>query len=106
MVQETRTLAASDVEKQQPSEEISENDSSISLNDTKKDADPAPDTSLPRDATEEEIASLPHVTDKIPFAAWAVIIAGAGERFTYFGLITPWRRCLPNKLSFLESAVI
>ncbi|KEZ41454.1 hypothetical protein SAPIO_CDS7590 [Scedosporium apiospermum] len=43
-----------------------------------------------RDATQEEIDSLPHVADKLPFAAWAVILAGAFERFTYFGLIAPW----------------
>jgi hypothetical protein len=45
-----------------------------------------------RDATEEEINTLPHVVDKIPFSATLVIIAGAGERFTYFAIIAPWRK--------------
>ena len=44
-----------------------------------------------RDATNEEFETLAHVTDDVPFAAWAVIFAGAAERFTYFGLIAPWR---------------
>jgi hypothetical protein len=44
-----------------------------------------------RDATQAEVDSLPHVADKVPFAAWAVILAGAAERFTYFGIISPWR---------------
>lgn len=44
-----------------------------------------------REATQAEIDSLPHVADKVPFAAWAVILAGAAERFTYFGIISPWR---------------
>jgi len=50
------------------------------------------DSQGPRDATQQEIDSLPHVADKLPFAAWAVILAGAFERFTYFGLIAPWRK--------------
>lgn len=52
----------------------------------------SPSDSYPRDATEEEIKILPHVVDRIPFAAWAVILAGAAERFTYFGVIAPWRK--------------
>ncbi|KAL8836194.1 MAG: hypothetical protein Q9176_006455 [Flavoplaca citrina] len=47
--------------------------------------------SHPRDATEDEVATLPHVTDRIPIAAWIVILAGAAERATYFGVIAPWR---------------
>lgn len=45
----------------------------------------------PREATKEEIGTLPHVVDHLPFAVWPVVIAGAMERFTYFGLIAPWR---------------
>ena len=45
----------------------------------------------PRDATEEEIKTLRHVSDRIPIAAWIVILAGAAERATYFGIIAPWR---------------
>ncbi|KAK3997948.1 putative peptide transporter [Cladorrhinum sp. PSN332] len=88
LVQQDTIFAPNDLEKQQPLEGVIEKDSSTLES---KDEGSAQDTTLPRDATEEEIASLPHVTDKIPFAAWAVIIAGAGERFTYFGLITPWQ---------------
>jgi hypothetical protein len=45
-----------------------------------------------RDATEEQINTLPLLVDKIPAAAWIVIVAGSCERFTYFGIITPWRK--------------
>lgn len=48
----------------------------------------------PREATADEIKSLPHVVDRLPFSAWAVIIAGAAERFAYFGVIAPWRTSL------------
>ncbi|KAF2867717.1 major facilitator superfamily domain-containing protein [Massariosphaeria phaeospora] len=51
---------------------------------------------LPRPATDAEISALPHVVDHIPFAAWAVIFAGAFERFTYFGLIAPWQNYMQN----------
>ncbi|PSN66240.1 MFS general substrate transporter [Corynespora cassiicola Philippines] len=53
-------------------------------------------SSLPRPATEDEISNLPHVVDHIPFSAWAVILAGAFERFTYFGLIAPWQNYMQN----------
>ncbi|KAK4448499.1 POT family-domain-containing protein [Podospora aff. communis PSN243] len=49
-----------------------------------------------REATQAEIDSLPHVADKVPFAAWAVILAGAAERFTYFGIISPWQNHMQN----------
>ena len=45
----------------------------------------------PRDATEDEVKTLRHVNDRIPIAAWIVILAGAAERATYFGIIAPWR---------------
>jgi hypothetical protein len=49
-------------------------------------------TTEDRDATEEEINTLPLMVDKIPVAAWIVIVAGSCERFTYFGIIAPWRK--------------
>jgi hypothetical protein len=47
-----------------------------------------------RDATDDEIEKYPHITDKIPLSAWIVILAGAAERATYFGIIAPWRSSL------------
>ena len=44
-----------------------------------------------RDATEEEIRSLPHVVDKIPVTVWVAESIGAAERFTYYGITAPWR---------------
>ncbi|KFA71722.1 hypothetical protein S40288_10106 [Stachybotrys chartarum IBT 40288] len=53
--------------------------------------DPPAPTPLRREATQDEIDTLPHVADRVPFAAWAVVVAGAAERATYFGIISPWR---------------
>lgn len=50
----------------------------------------------PRDATDEEIAEHPHITDRIPVSAWIIILAGAAERATYFGIIAPWQNYLQN----------
>ena len=44
-----------------------------------------------RNATEEEMATLRHVADRLPLAVWLVIFGGAAERFTYYALTTPWR---------------
>jgi hypothetical protein len=44
-----------------------------------------------RDATEEEIQTLRHVIDHLPFAVWIVAFAGAAERFTYYAVTAPWR---------------
>lgn len=76
---------------------ISETDSTLNQNasNTEK-AIPAVTTRVdeddqPRDATDEEIQTFRHVNDTIPLAAWIVILAGAAERATYFGIIAPWR---------------
>ncbi|KAK2751173.1 peptide transporter ptr2 [Myotisia sp. PD_48] len=50
----------------------------------------------PRDATEEEIETLPRVADRVPLAAWIVIFAGSAERFTYYGVIAPWQNYVQN----------
>jgi hypothetical protein len=57
---------------------------------------------LPRDATEEEIESLPHITDRIPLAAWVVVLAEAAERSTYFSIIAPWRTFIRHLLGYNE----
>jgi POT family proton-dependent oligopeptide transporter len=46
---------------------------------------------LPRDATEDEIRTLPRVVDKIPVAAWAAALVGSAERFSYYCIISIWR---------------
>lgn len=56
------------------------------------------DNNQPRDATEEEIKTLRHVSDGIPVSAWIVILAGAAERATYFGIIAPWRTSTRHSL--------
>ncbi|KAF2271449.1 MFS general substrate transporter [Westerdykella ornata] len=50
----------------------------------------------PNNTSPEALPSLPKVVDRIPFAAWAVIFAGAFERFAYFGLIAPWQNYMQH----------
>ncbi|KAL8996292.1 MAG: hypothetical protein Q9169_004178 [Polycauliona sp. 2 TL-2023] len=70
---------------------------SIALNPEKSVPVPTLDHgTYPRDATEDEIATLRHVTDRIPLAAWIVTLAGAAERATYFGVIAPWQNYMQN----------
>lgn len=51
-------------------------------------------TGLRRDATEEEIKTLRHVVDRIPRTVWIALMIGAVERFTYYCITPPWRKCL------------
>lgn len=44
-----------------------------------------------RDATRDEIESLPHVVDDVPYIVWAALLAGAAERFTFYAITAPWR---------------
>lgn len=44
-----------------------------------------------RQATAEEIESLPHVIDSIPFLVWIALAAAAGDRFTFYAIAAPWR---------------
>jgi hypothetical protein len=50
---------------------------------------------LPREATEDEIRTLPRVVDKIPLAAWAAALVGSAERFSYYCIISIWREFYP-----------
>ncbi|KAJ7216307.1 MFS peptide transporter [Mycena pura] len=43
--------------------------------------------------TSEELATLRHVGDKIPLSAWLVALIALSERFTYYGLTAPFRKC-------------
>lgn len=49
------------------------------------------ESNFPRDATEEEINSLPRIVDRVPFAAWAAALIGSAERFSYYAIISIWR---------------
>lgn len=71
-------------------------DASLTQNSTlgEESSTPTPAFPLRREATQAEIDSLPHVADRVPLAAWAVVVAGAAERATYFGIISPWRRLM------------
>lgn len=46
-----------------------------------------------RDATEMEVAQLRLVVDSVPFGTWVALAASAAERFTFYAVSTPWRKC-------------
>jgi POT family proton-dependent oligopeptide transporter len=48
--------------------------------------------------TEEEMATLRRVSDKIPIAAFSVVIVELCERFAYYGLSGPFQNYLENEL--------
>lgn len=39
-----------------------------------------------RDATEDDVKTLPHIVDPIPLAVWIALVAGALEGFTYYAV--------------------
>ncbi|KAG9669737.1 hypothetical protein KCU99_g6465, partial [Aureobasidium melanogenum] len=48
------------------------------------------------EATDEEIQSLRHVADRIPFASWLVAGLSLTERFTYYGINSPFQNYVQN----------
>ncbi|PGH16015.1 hypothetical protein AJ79_01995 [Helicocarpus griseus UAMH5409] len=49
-----------------------------------------------RDATENEIKTLPHVVDSVPFIVWVALVADASERFTFYAVSAPWQNYMQN----------
>ncbi|CEJ92610.1 hypothetical protein VHEMI08249 [[Torrubiella] hemipterigena] len=49
-----------------------------------------------RDASDEEIKSLPHVADSIPFNVWVALLASGAERFSFYAVSTPWQNYIQN----------
>ncbi|GAB1319782.1 peptide transporter ptr2 [Madurella fahalii] len=63
--------------------------------------EPISDTeSLPRDATDEEIRTLPRVVDRLPIAAWAAALIGSAERFSYYTIISIWQNYMQHGRQF------
>ncbi|KAI9762450.1 MAG: peptide transporter ptr2 [Chaenotheca gracillima] len=54
------------------------------------------------EATAEELATLRHVGDKVPFRAWLVAIVELSERFTFIGLTGPFRKLRPTNDNILS----
>ncbi|KAI5817788.1 POT family-domain-containing protein [Pyronema omphalodes] len=46
--------------------------------------------------TEDEMATLRRMGDKIPISAWLVAVVELAERFTYYGLTGPWQNYMQN----------
>ncbi|OQD98299.1 hypothetical protein PENSOL_c009G01338 [Penicillium solitum] len=55
-----------------------------------------------RDATEDEVKTLPHVVDSIPIVVWIALVAGALERFTYYAVTAPWQNYMQNDRDGIE----
>lgn len=49
-----------------------------------------------REPTEEEMKKLRHVSEKIPISCWLVAIVELAERFSYYGLSTPFQNYMQN----------
>lgn len=45
-----------------------------------------------RNATPEEIKTLPKVVDSLSFNVWIALLASAAERFSFYAVTTPWRK--------------
>lgn len=43
--------------------------------------------------TESEKATLRRISDKLPVSAWFVAVVELAERFSYYGLSGPFRKC-------------
>ncbi|KAL1844005.1 hypothetical protein VTJ49DRAFT_6409 [Mycothermus thermophilus] len=55
---------------------------------------------LPREATEEDLRTLPRVVDKVPPAAWAAALVGSAERFSYYCIISIWQNYMQHERGF------
>lgn len=49
-----------------------------------------------REPTEEEMKKLRHVSEKIPMSCWLVAIVELAERFSYYGLSTPFQNYMQH----------
>ncbi|KAL2707159.1 Peptide transporter PTR2 [Kluyveromyces marxianus] len=49
-----------------------------------------------REPTEEEMQTLVHVAEKIPFTCWLIAIVELAERFSYYGLSAPFQNYMQN----------
>lgn len=49
-----------------------------------------------REPTEHELKTLRHVSEKIPMSCWLVAIVELAERFSYYGLSTPFQNYMQN----------
>jgi hypothetical protein len=60
----------------------------------KTTAESLPETPDGGEPTEEEIDTLRHVADHIPLNVWLVAGISLTERFTYYGINSPFRRLI------------
>ena len=49
-----------------------------------------------REPTEEELSTLRHVSERIPFTCWLIAIVELAERFSYYGLSAPFQNYMQN----------
>lgn len=56
--------------------------------------------------TEEELATLRKVSDRLPLSTWSVALVELGERFTYYGITGPFQNYMQNKRGGLRPGAI
>jgi proton-dependent oligopeptide transporter, POT family len=54
------------------------------------------DGEQPDDVSEEDLATLKRVSDRIPLSAWFVVVVELCERFTFYGLSPPFQNYIQN----------
>lgn len=59
-----------------------------------------------REPTEEEFKKLRHVSEKIPISCWLVAIVELAERFSYYGLSTPFQNYMQNSPTDTPAGVL
>ena len=56
--------------------------------------------------TEEELATLRKVSDKLPWSAWSVSCCSARRAFTYYGVTGPFQNYMQNERGGLRPGAI
>lgn len=59
-----------------------------------------------REPTEHEMKTLRHVSEKIPLSCWLVAVVELAERFSYYGLSTPFQNYMQNSPTDLPAGVL
>ncbi|KAI1335310.1 oligopeptide transporter [Xylariaceae sp. FL0016] len=57
----------------------------------------APQLSIPRQATSDDLAKLRHVSEAVPAVVWLVAFTGAAQRLAFYGTTVPWQNYLQNE---------
>lgn len=74
--------------------------------DSTRELESLPEFDEGREPTAEEMKTLRHVSEKIPISCWLVAIVELAERFSYYGLSTPFQNYMQNSPSDTPPGVL